>query len=244
MPEGGGKVVSNAETLRQARCNLQVCCNCGWIFAKRRAGSGTQSKLCEFCRRGAVERQPRIRWCKECGKRYETHRGSRAYCRSCGQKVRQARERAQRAVYRAKDSLLRPGYAPQAQKGALAESMFDVFAIRHGWTVGTFVGDGTKAIDRIVLRNGNWETVQVKAFSGERGHGKQQVDVQRTNKHYAPDAFDLLAVVHILTGDVWLMPWSDVNHLATLRVLGEEYDVYRGNIMEVGLDDHATSGAE
>lgn len=196
---------------QQAASRKLICETCGGPIA------GHRKRWCDRCRdeTGAVLHKHS---CPVCGEEFKGRAG-RKYCSPVCQRDARVRRRVKRekegiAGARSMMWAVSPAMAPK-WVGLTAEAMFDVLAAKRCWQVAEVRGDNVADIDRLVHTGDGWQTVQIKAYTTytDTNKSRKRVQIKKSSGgFYKDDAFDLLAIIDISTGDAWLIPWGhDVN---------------------------------
>ena len=211
-----------------AYIGLNVCMNCGWMFGGRKV------RYCQWCKakNGQVVA---VKWCIDCGKRYESTgpRGKR--CKSCadtqtGKKRRERHAKMRASGIRSASQAAQVGRYSTHKRGMLGEVLFDVLAIRKDWSPCRPVNNVQPKWDRIIQRNGELFTVQIKTTADAT-----KVKVGRSDQPVTAGDFDLLCVVEETSGTIWMYDWrplfeSHANNASCVTVRmsrdkGERYSV-------------------
>lgn len=182
---------------------VQICAKCGESFFGRRR------KFCSpNCRSSA--RTPAERMCEECGHAYC---GTRIHC---GQTCRN--RAAKRAVIEKAEARNRAGITiadvgalgASGQLGAIGELVFDLWCVNNGIQCARPIRENNPVWDRVILYEGQWQTVQIKA---SKKSNSIQGAIRRTRY-----AVDLVASVNTSTQTVAIVRVNGTPKLETPRM--------------------------
>lgn len=131
--------------------------------------------------------------------------------------------------------------SPNQLLGAAVESFFDCFAMMQGWVVSQPCHP--LPWDRVIQRPDNgmkFERVQVKkamyhaSIQDPKRNARRYPTVPLTTKtrrgdvrHYQASDFDLLAVVWLERGGIWIIPWSERFAGRQRLTLNAEVNIHR-----------------
>jgi hypothetical protein len=189
-----------------------TCVTCGATV------EGRKEKTCEKCRDENGRPVYRVQCCV-CGKETLSARQS---LRVCSEECRKDRYRQLEAARTKRRKAERDEAKSKwmSRKGSTigsvvhvvgdaAEAMFDLLASLRGWMVAVPKSACASAgFDRIIDRGNGLERVQIKALLKGEKSGRCRLKASN-GRSYARDAFELLAVMDVDTGDAWIMPWAE-----------------------------------
>lgn len=180
----------------------QTCEECGCTFNGRK-----RRFCCAQCRDRMQERKDR-RQCDRCGEWFSAKRATK--CRACRQYIdRQRSHRAAALRYKSQEAG-GLNLCPTAVVGALAEKMFEIMCIRKAWLVCKPDADCNPGFDRIIVRDGQYERVQVKGVSGSRFEDGQDWQFGGGIARLNMNAIDTVAIVDVDSGFMWLVPKAEI----------------------------------